>query len=107
MVWFFCLFVCLLVCLFLDFFFFFETEFPGCPGIHSVDQAGLKLGNLPASASQVLGLKACATTTPLTFIFYGEFLLGKKKISLLRELESYPLQHLLAQDLGSLRKVSE
>jgi hypothetical protein len=32
---------------------------PGCPGTHSVDQAGLKLRNLPASASQVLGLKAC------------------------------------------------
>jgi hypothetical protein len=27
-----------------------------------VDQAGLELRNLPASASQVLGLKACATT---------------------------------------------
>jgi hypothetical protein len=36
---------------------------PGCPGTHFVDQAGLKLRNLPASASQVLGLKACATTT--------------------------------------------
>jgi hypothetical protein len=35
---------------------------PGCPGTHSVDQAGLELRNLPASASQVLGLKACATT---------------------------------------------
>jgi hypothetical protein len=35
---------------------------PGCPGTHSVDQAGLKLRNLPASASQVLGLKECATT---------------------------------------------
>jgi hypothetical protein len=34
----------------------------GCPGTHSVDQAGLKLRNLPASASQVLGLKAFATT---------------------------------------------
>jgi hypothetical protein len=35
---------------------------PGCPGTHSVDQADLELRNLPASASQVLGLKACATT---------------------------------------------
>ncbi|GAB1301827.1 Metallophosphoesterase 1 [Apodemus speciosus] len=35
---------------------------PGCPGTQSVDQAGLKLRNPPASASQVLGLKACATT---------------------------------------------
>ncbi|GAB1285168.1 Monocarboxylate transporter 14 [Apodemus speciosus] len=29
----------------------------GCSGTHSVDQAGLELKNLPASASQVLGLK--------------------------------------------------
>jgi hypothetical protein len=34
---------------------------PGCPGAHFVDQAGLELRNLPASASRVLGLKACAT----------------------------------------------
>jgi hypothetical protein len=38
---------------------------PGCPGTHSVDQAGLELRNPPASASQVLGLKACATTAQL------------------------------------------
>jgi hypothetical protein len=37
----------------------------GCPGIHSVDQAGLEPRNSPASASQVLGLKACATTPSL------------------------------------------
>jgi hypothetical protein len=35
---------------------------PGCPGTHFVDQAGLKLRNPPASASQVLRLKVCATT---------------------------------------------
>jgi hypothetical protein len=35
---------------------------PGCPGTHSVDQTGLELRNLPVSASQGLGLKACATT---------------------------------------------
>ncbi|GAB1293700.1 Polycystic kidney disease protein 1-like 2 [Apodemus speciosus] len=35
---------------------------PGCPGSHSVDQAGLELRNPPASASQELGLQACATT---------------------------------------------
>jgi hypothetical protein len=35
---------------------------PGCPGTHSVDQACLKLRNLLASASQVLGLKECSTT---------------------------------------------
>jgi hypothetical protein len=36
-----------------------------CPGTHSVDQAGLELRNPPASASQVLGLKACTTTARL------------------------------------------
>jgi hypothetical protein len=61
------------VCVFLNsffFFFFFFSFFrdrvslcsPGCPGAHSVDQADLELRNPPASASQVLGLKACATT---------------------------------------------
>jgi hypothetical protein len=40
----------------------FSVCSPGCPGTHFVDQAGLELRNLPASASQMLGLKACATT---------------------------------------------
>jgi hypothetical protein len=31
---------------------------PGCPGPHFVDQAGLELRHLPASACQVLGLSA-------------------------------------------------
>jgi hypothetical protein len=39
----------------------------GCPGTHFVDQAGLELRNPPASASQVLGLKACATTPGTVF----------------------------------------
>jgi hypothetical protein len=72
--------------LFIYLFWFFETEFlcsPGCPGTHSVDQAGLELRNPPASASQVLGLKARATTargTPLFkhnifyFIFINHFI---------------------------------
>ena len=42
---------------------------PGYPGIHSVDQAGVELRNLPASASRVLGLKACTTTARLILIF--------------------------------------
>jgi hypothetical protein len=50
-------------------FWFFETEFIAlavrCPGTHSVDQAGLELRNPPASASRVLGFKACATTARL------------------------------------------
>jgi hypothetical protein len=44
----------------------------GCPGTHSVDQAGLELRNPPASASQVLGLKACATMPGLHPIFFIE-----------------------------------
>jgi hypothetical protein len=44
---------------------------PGCPGTHFVDQAGLELRNPPASASQVLGLKVCATTARLWFCFLG------------------------------------
>jgi hypothetical protein len=32
------------------------------PGTHSIDQDGLELRNPPASASQVLVLRACATT---------------------------------------------
>jgi hypothetical protein len=35
---------------------------PGCPRTYFVDQAGLELRNLPASASQMLGLKVCGTT---------------------------------------------
>ena len=52
----FCLFACLLFC------FVFRDRVslcsPGCPGTHSVDQAGLELRNLPASASQVLRLRS-------------------------------------------------
>jgi hypothetical protein len=44
---------------------------PGCPGTHFVDQAGLELRNPLASASQVLGLKACATT-PGLLNFHGQ-----------------------------------
>jgi hypothetical protein len=53
-------------------FVFSESGFlcvAGSPGTHSVDQAGLELRNLPASASQVLGLKACATTVRLSNYF--------------------------------------
>jgi hypothetical protein len=46
----------LFVCLFV-----FQTGFL-CPGTHSIE-AGLEHKDLPASASQVLGLKACTPTT--------------------------------------------
>ena len=39
----------------------------GCPGTHFVDKAGLELRNLPASASQVLGLKVCAPSALRNF----------------------------------------
>jgi hypothetical protein len=51
--------LCLLVC--------FSLCSPGCPGTQSVDEADTELRNLPASASCVLGLKACATWLPLVF----------------------------------------
>jgi hypothetical protein len=63
-----------LVVLFVLFCFAFQDRVslctPGCPGTHSVDQAGLELRNPPASASQVLGLKACAATTTQPNLFF-------------------------------------
>jgi hypothetical protein len=56
----------------------------GCPGTHTVDQAGLELRNPPASASQVLGLKACATTTwPVSLSKHKNKQSTKKSTSLL------------------------
>jgi hypothetical protein len=54
-------FVCLFVWLvgWLVGWFFSRQDFSGT---HSVDQAGLELREPPASASQLLGLKVCATT---------------------------------------------
>ena len=45
----------------------------GCLGTHSIDQAGLELEDVPVSASGVLGLKACATTSQLIDRFKGSF----------------------------------
>ena len=70
--WIFCLFVCFVLFCFVLFCFVFlvfrdrtSLYSPGYPGAHFVEQAGLELRNPPASASRVLGLKACATTTRL------------------------------------------
>jgi hypothetical protein len=68
--WFvFCLFVFCFVSVFF-FLLFFETGVlcvsSDCPGTHSVDQASLKLRDLPASASQVLGVNLFAATTTTT-----------------------------------------
>jgi hypothetical protein len=67
-----CLFVCVCVCVCVCVFIFgFQDRVslcsPGCLGTHFVDQVGLELRNLPASASRVLGLKACATMSGLYF----------------------------------------
>ena len=47
-------------------FFFFPRQAslcsPGCPGAHCEVQVGFELTNLSAPASQVLLLKACATS---------------------------------------------
>ena len=40
----------------------------GCPGTYFVDHASLKLRNPPASVSQMLGLKASATTARLDWL---------------------------------------
>jgi hypothetical protein len=75
-------FVCLFVCLFVCFVFVFQDRIslysPGYPGTHFVDQAGLKLRNPPASASQMLGLKACAAATT-TWPDVPRFLLVEEK----------------------------
>jgi hypothetical protein len=47
---------------------------PGCPGTHFVDQAGLELRNLLASASRVLELKACATMPGFCLFIFVCFL---------------------------------
>jgi hypothetical protein len=65
-------FLFLFVCLFIYWFIYWNRVFlcsPGCPGTHSVDQVGLELQDLPASASWVLlGLQVCATTLYFFFI---------------------------------------
>jgi hypothetical protein len=66
----FCLFVFFVFCLFLFFWDRVSLYNPGCPGTHSVDQAGLKLRNPSVSASQVLGLKACTTTARSKWFFF-------------------------------------
>jgi hypothetical protein len=60
---------CLFVCLFLVFPDRISLYSPDCPRTHFVDQAGLELRNLPASTSQVLGLKVYATTAQLCSLF--------------------------------------
>ena len=57
---------------------------PGCPGAHSVDQAGLIPYFIerspPSSASQALGLKECTTTARLALFFVQFYLVRKHKL---------------------------
>jgi hypothetical protein len=70
-------FVVLFVWLVLDLVFLCSL---GCPGTHYVDEASLELRDLPASASQVLALKTCASTHPNC---HKHLIQEKIKISLL------------------------
>ena len=65
---------------------------PSCPGTHFVDQDSLELRNSPASASQVLGLKA---PLPGSFCF--------KKL----DRESLPTPVVDCQDLDRDQRVLE
>jgi hypothetical protein len=84
----------------LQFFFLWDRVSlcsPGCPGTHFVDQAGLELRNPPASASRVLGLKACATMPGPT----SNFITWKLKtflLSLGKYLFTYHLLNLKQHD---------
>jgi hypothetical protein len=75
------IFIFLFVCLFVfEPVSLYSADFPGT---YCVDQAGLELRNLPASVSQVLGSKACATTAQQIFILIylpsaWEFLKGNE-----------------------------
>jgi hypothetical protein len=69
------LFFCLFVCLFV--WDRVSLCSPGCPGTHFVDQADLELRNLPASASQMLGLKVRATISGYLLFLYQVARLGE------------------------------
>jgi hypothetical protein len=50
-----------------SFYLYFSLCIHGCPGTLSVNQTGMGLRDLPASTSQELGLKVCATITWLEY----------------------------------------
>jgi hypothetical protein len=71
---------------------------PGCPGTHFVEQAGLKLRVPPASASQVLGLKACATMAQLSLslsLSLKIYLFDICEYTVFRHTRRVPLQDLI------------
>ena len=64
-------------CMFVWFVFWDRVSLcsPGCPGTHSVDQAGLELRNQPASASRVLEFKVCISTAGLGLCTFKNYYL--------------------------------
>jgi hypothetical protein len=66
----------------------------------SVDQGGLELRNPPASASQVLGLKACATTAWL----HKGFLTALEFVSLEESISYFSVAVIKHQDKGNSQK---
>ena len=79
----------LFICLFFVFQDRVSLYIPGCPGTHFGDQAGLELRNPPASASQVLGSKACATisfncgaNSPILNRSFKNFLKSKGRVKM-------------------------
>jgi hypothetical protein len=63
-------------------------------GTHFVDQAGLELRNLLASASQVLGLKVCATMSGYKDIFKTFY---TNKLENLKEMDNFLNRYYLLQ----------
>jgi hypothetical protein len=59
---------------------------PSCTGTHSVDQDGLELRNVTASATQVLGLKTCATIPSSKAIFVSVYSVQIKLLNNLYQL---------------------
>jgi hypothetical protein len=91
----FCLVFCLFVCLFLFFRDRVSLCSLGCHGTHSVDQAVFELRYLPASASQVLGLKACTTMPCQVNIF-----LHSLYILAINPLSDLELEKILSKSIG-------
>jgi hypothetical protein len=61
---------------------------PGSPGTHSVDQAGLKFRDPPASVSKVLGLKVCTITAWLPK-YHFKLSMPQSKNSLHKKVQEY------------------
>jgi hypothetical protein len=95
-----CLFVCLFVCFFRDRVSLYSL---GCPGTHFVDQAGLELRNLPASASRVLGLKVLHHHARLSMSFLTEEMIPEWRIKRMKPRGLVSREAILCDDWDSGR----